>query len=386
MMRSFLLASGDDGRTWKSLFQLPNNTENDPRFVNVALEERDGFIWMFGSGEYRASSVRLARAPISTFPNGWQYYKGRESSGHGSPMAHWTSDPISATELFDHDEIGELSCSWIEQLGCWVMLYNCINPNGIVMRTSPQPWGPWSEPELIMDPFKDGYGQFMHVSWDDKRIDLFSDPNRHPRGAGVYGPYIIKRFCSGDAQSCNIYYTMSTWNPYQVVLMGSLVGRALLPPSAPSTTVTISADAWRSYPPNLGVAFEGNGRKYVTTHGEKTAAGDRKMGWLWQKLPIGANNLKFSTNGGHSEVYLLEGGSDLPEHGDAEDVRRLLKEGFYGRLLLRATGMNTNTNEVIHQWDLRRYGSNPLKIVVLDTQTSAWGFITVSDLELQIPI
>src|SRR5690606_18796259 len=48
MKRSWLIRSADDGATWETLYQLDNNTTADPRFVNVWLEEHDGYIYMFG--------------------------------------------------------------------------------------------------------------------------------------------------------------------------------------------------------------------------------------------------------------------------------------------------------------------------------------------------
>jgi hypothetical protein len=37
---------------------------------------------------------------------------------------------------------------------------------------------------------------------------------------GEYGPYQITRYATGiDGQSTQIWFTMSTWNPYQSMLM-----------------------------------------------------------------------------------------------------------------------------------------------------------------------
>jgi hypothetical protein len=46
-----------------------------------------------------------------------------------------------------------------------------------------------------------------------------SDPGHDNDWGGEYGPYIISRFTTGGNGACRIYYTMSTWNPYQVVVM-----------------------------------------------------------------------------------------------------------------------------------------------------------------------
>jgi len=62
----------------------------------------------------------------------------------------------------------------------------------------------------------------MHISakFKDKK-DALSDPKREDEWGGEYGPYIMARFTSVLEGGCRIYYTMSTWNPYQVVVMRS---------------------------------------------------------------------------------------------------------------------------------------------------------------------
>ena len=47
------------------------------------------------------------------------------------------------------------------------------------------------------------------------------DPKRAEEFGGEYGPYIMSRFTTGADGRCRIYYTMSTWNPYQVMVMRS---------------------------------------------------------------------------------------------------------------------------------------------------------------------
>ena len=58
----------------------------------------------------------------------------------------------------------------------------------------------------------------MHIAG---RRDTIGDPNRVDQPGGEYGPFIMDRFtdCVGDRS--RLYYTMSTWNPYQVMEMQS---------------------------------------------------------------------------------------------------------------------------------------------------------------------
>jgi hypothetical protein len=89
------------------------------------------------------------------------------------------------------------------------------------MRSAEAPWGPWSEGTVVFEPWRDqGYGHFMHISAKFKKgRDALGDPKRDDEWGGEYGPYIMARFTSGSGGRCRIYYTMSTWNPYQVVVM-----------------------------------------------------------------------------------------------------------------------------------------------------------------------
>jgi len=74
---------------------------------------------------------------------------------------------------------------------------------------------------IVFHPWKDrGYGYFMHgLSWYGASADKLADPGRERQWGGEYGSYIMARYTTGDADGRRIYYVMSTWNPYQVVVM-----------------------------------------------------------------------------------------------------------------------------------------------------------------------
>jgi hypothetical protein len=103
------------------------------------------------------------------------------------------------------------------------MLYNSSKPRGVVMRSAVDPCGPWSEAAVAFDPWRDdGYGHFLHTSSKHKgRNDTFADPGRDEEWGGEYGPYLMGRFTTGANGRWRIHYTLSTWNPYQVVVMRS---------------------------------------------------------------------------------------------------------------------------------------------------------------------
>lgn len=216
MGRSVVARSRDDGRTFDKLYDL-----SDDKFINVALWTSGQWLYVFGSGDYRRSSVCLARVKPADFrrPSKLSYLSGMDAGG--SPQ--WSPRQRDATPLFEHDVVGEFSVAFCEPVGRYVMLYNSTKPRGITMRSAATPWGPWSDGQVIFNPWRDeGYGHFIHLPF---RLHgggkTFHDPQREAEGGGEYGPYIISRFTTGTAEQCRLYYTMSTWNPYQVVLMRS---------------------------------------------------------------------------------------------------------------------------------------------------------------------
>jgi hypothetical protein len=213
MGRSVLANSRDDGRTFRMLYELSRD-----KFINVSFWSADGWLYIYGSGEYRKSSVCLARVRLEE-QSKLQYFTGVDEKSE----PRWSPTEVNAAPLFQHDVVGEFSVAYLEPVKRYVMLYNSGEPRGITMRSAKAVWGPWSEGMVIFEPWRDkGYGHFMHISAKFKeKSDTLSDPNRVDEWGGEYGPYVMSRFTTGANGQCRIYFTMSTWNPYQVVVMRS---------------------------------------------------------------------------------------------------------------------------------------------------------------------
>ena len=218
MGRSILAVSDDDGRTFRALYPL-----SQQHFINVSLWREGAWLYLFGSGEYRKSSVYLARTRVENIGDKgkWQYWSGEDGR-------LWSEQENDATALFDHPVVGEFSVAFVPQVQRWLMLYNSSAPRGIVMRSAHSPHGPWSQGEVIFDPWRDGgYGKFMHISsqFKERPADALSDAGRESEWGGEYGPYLMTRFTKSlpadKTRGCRIFYTMSAWNPYQVMVMQS---------------------------------------------------------------------------------------------------------------------------------------------------------------------
>lgn len=229
MGRSVMTVSEDDGKNFKVLYDLSKT-----KFINVSLWQAGDWIYIFGSGAYRKSSVYVARIKANQLSQRAQLQYLSGTNARHKPQ--WSAGEQDAIPVFQHDVVGEFSVAYCKPLKRYVMLYNSGNPRGIVMRSATTPWGPWSQGTVIFDPWRDkGYGHFMHISSNFKgdRSDKLHDVNRETEWGGEYGPYIMARFTSGDAQRCRIYYTMSTWNPYQVVVMQTDLELARVAPKTP---------------------------------------------------------------------------------------------------------------------------------------------------------
>jgi hypothetical protein len=248
-----LLRSDDQGRTFRLIWDrlgdkliylssVVVNNEDVP-----GLPERTGQgLLIFGSGKYRASNPYLAYIPLNVVEQKSRvsYFTGIDTVTH---QPKWGAE-TTATQLFNNPCVGELSVTWNRNLRQWMMLYNCDNPGGVVARVADKPWGPWSGPAVLFDAAVDaGTCYFLRGSADcGPATDPFSPANGGP--GGVYGPYVIPRYTRGGPQNTTIYYVMSTWNPYQVVLMKSTL--ALHSPLSFGPDTCKSGFVWREAVPD----------------------------------------------------------------------------------------------------------------------------------------
>lgn len=235
MTKTILAKSMDNGLSFKLV-----DTFSGKHFINVSIAEVNLASWpgfahthgsglvVFGSGDYRSSSVRLAYQPSDSVEcmQSIRYFSGYDSLKK-KPI--WSPNEVDAIAMFNQPCVGEFSVTYNIFIKKWIMLYNCNNPRGILFRTADQPWGPWSISQSLFEPWIDkGYCHFIHVNWNYSNCDSVHDPGREFAWGGEYGPYQFEKFATGNDTSTTIYYTMSTWNPYTVVLMKSQLVKSSL--------------------------------------------------------------------------------------------------------------------------------------------------------------
>jgi hypothetical protein len=215
----------------RTISQLPAG-----RFVKMSLHTQPGpiagmpaggpFILVWGTGVYRQSDAYLSIVPVAHFETGkgTMYFAGTDAAGAPS----WSANEAEAKPIVQNGTLGDLSVTWCKDLGLWLMTYDRRAPTrGIAFSYSRTPWGPWSEPQILFNVANDGIGRFIHNPNSSPPDGLAGpvigkgqmDPEA-VRG-GAYAPYLVERWTKLKGSELSVYYVLSTWNPYVVVLMKS---------------------------------------------------------------------------------------------------------------------------------------------------------------------
>ena len=169
--------SDDDGQNWT---KDPDAIwPGDTNWGQVAIEEHEGYLYLFGIPGGRYGDLKLARvAPDQLLDIGsYKYWDGER----------WGDDPQAASVIVP-GPVGELSVRWNSHYRRWLMMYLIDDQGLIVLRTAENLTGPWSEPRVVVrsTAYPALYAPFMYPKWND-------------------GP--------------DIYFNMSLFGPYSVFLM-----------------------------------------------------------------------------------------------------------------------------------------------------------------------
>jgi hypothetical protein len=146
--------------------------------------------YMLATPAGRWGSAYLLKVPRDSVLDqaAYRYYTGNDASGD----PEWSTDPGAAKEVIPAP-VGELSAMWDQYLQCYVMATIDTYTATIVLRTAPEPWGPWSG--------KIGVATFA----------------QYP---GLYDAYMNPAFVENQGQL--VYFTMSRWWPiYNVFVMAA---------------------------------------------------------------------------------------------------------------------------------------------------------------------
>ncbi|MGD0750333.1 MAG: DUF4185 domain-containing protein [Anaerolineales bacterium] len=207
-------------------------------FLTLSLQAQPGsmaglpaggpFILIWRTGTYRKSDAYLSIVPAANFASGQGtlYFAGSTSAG----MPDWSQNESTAQPIVRNGTIGDLSETWSKDLNLWLMTYDSRPPApaGIEFAYSPTPWGPWSDPQIIFNAARDGaLGKFIHdpaIKPDDGLAGpVIGEGQSNPDAVmgGTYAPYMVDQWTKVQGSQLDLYYTLSTWNPYVIMLMKS---------------------------------------------------------------------------------------------------------------------------------------------------------------------
>ena len=179
-------------------------------FINIAPVAWGEHVYLFGTGQYRASPVHLARKALAALETEGGYERYDATSGTWG-AADAPSAPVVATP-----NLGELSVRYFPSVGRWVMLDQEVNiGNRIAARFAETPQGPWSEAVTVATMEDPAFAaKYCCLNGDCLGDRLFNCGK-----AGFYGTYMLPDLVQEANGAFSITFTISTWDPYNVALM-----------------------------------------------------------------------------------------------------------------------------------------------------------------------
>ena len=178
-------------------------------FVNVAAEVSGAYVYLFGTGDYRKSPVHLARKLLTDLasPGGFDLYdaaSGTWGTKRGAPVV-------------DVPGFGETSVRYFASIDRWMLLAEeqTAQHNQIVARFADAPEGPWTDDIVVYDMADPAFRNLYCCNTDA----CVGQQIIHCNDAGFYATYLLPQVQLQPDGSFVVTHTMSTWDPYNVVLM-----------------------------------------------------------------------------------------------------------------------------------------------------------------------
>ena len=236
-----------------------------PKPEKVFVWGRPGFVGNQAAGREAQLYFMVADMPTVT-ANGdptWapRYFSGLDRRGmprFSTSQADAQPLDLSGGQRDPHesfDIVDQMTVSWVPALGKWVMIYGgdldpfiselynpgaAHDPDGAIqIRFAEQPWGPWSKPQPLLkggNPYAEvpaaqyaAGGLLFHPACVGESCVPGDPPDSQTRGiepwGRLYGPNIVDCWTESRSNQVDLYWNVSTWNPYQVVLMKSRITR-----------------------------------------------------------------------------------------------------------------------------------------------------------------
>lgn len=186
---SAIATSTDNGETWgvyPGTIRPPSGgNENFQMGAFLKPGPNDPYLYTFGTPSGRVGSAYVARVAPGQVPDLSKYEYWNADSNSWVP-----ANPAAATPVVP-GPVGELSAQYNTYLKQYLMLH-CNGANDVVMRTAPAPQGPWSPEQLLV-----------------RSADI---------PGGIYAPFLHPWSVGKE-----LYYNLSLWSAYNVMLMKTVL-------------------------------------------------------------------------------------------------------------------------------------------------------------------
>jgi len=158
--------------------------EDDPCFASAILfEEGNDYIFLYGtkndrSGKHNLHLARVKPGEIEKIDRYEYFISGKDG---------WTKDVKQSQPVFSGMP-NELSINYNKFLGCYLSIHSLELTGKIVGRTSPTPWGPWSDPVSLWQVVPQGKikGPQLELIYAGKEHPSFA----RKKGKIIYVTYI----------------------------------------------------------------------------------------------------------------------------------------------------------------------------------------------------
>ena len=156
-----LTRSTDEGQTWDKLSKV--TWPGDSNFIQTANYRLGDTMYFWGIPSGRFGGVALMKVDVDKLEdlNAYSYLTGVDENGQ--PEWAQGNEGIAQAEVIIRDPVGEISVTYNEYLGNFVMTYLNESLGAVVMREGVTPWGPWGKEFLLAQgsQYPSLYGGYM---------------------------------------------------------------------------------------------------------------------------------------------------------------------------------------------------------------------------------
>jgi hypothetical protein len=218
---------------------------SDTDYTRPTSTSATNTVWVWGKPNFYSNASRAGRSelylakassPQTTGPISLLYYA---ANGTWSSL-QTDAIPLSASGGWEDGAAGDMGITYLAGRKQWVMFYGGGVPpvwaaafggvirdstnlsptdGSIKMRTAPDPWGPWSPPQVILAPtdpiiFSTFCNFLTGASCNPATFPAF----QNTPGA-LYASQIVEEWDQSDAGTADLGWFVSLWDPYQVQQM-----------------------------------------------------------------------------------------------------------------------------------------------------------------------